>query len=167
MKDKKGSSKQYFYLRVVNRVYLVKTVDVSLFANRAFGASGSAGVPQPVQLLNIANATDAAQRFAEVNRIISGEPDPARAAGAQRGGAAASACGGCSACGRRDGEGNDGHQPLDLASGNVPAPPGDRLSGFRFPHPGRREPGCAGGHFRSARKPTADYRQADRVHGMR
>jgi len=66
-----------FYLRVINRVYLVKTVDVSLFSNRGFGAGGSAGVPQPVQLLNIANATEAAKQFAAVNDILSNAISPA------------------------------------------------------------------------------------------
>lgn len=65
-----------FYLRVINRVYLVKTVDVSLFSNRGFGAGGSAGVPQPVQLLNIANATEAAKQFAAVNDILSNANSP-------------------------------------------------------------------------------------------
>ncbi|MEO8007068.1 MAG: hypothetical protein ABI728_00905 [Betaproteobacteria bacterium] len=65
------SAARKFYLRVINRVYLVKTVDVSLFSNRGFGAGGSAGVPQPVQLLNIANATEAAKQFAAVNEILS------------------------------------------------------------------------------------------------
>jgi hypothetical protein len=60
-----------FYLRVINRVYLVKTVDVSLFSNSSFGGGASAGVPQPVQLLNIANATEAAKQFAAVNDILS------------------------------------------------------------------------------------------------
>ncbi len=66
-----------FYLRVINRVYLVKTVDVSLFSNRGFGFGGSAGVPQPVQLLNIANATEAAKQFAAVNDILSNAISPA------------------------------------------------------------------------------------------
>jgi hypothetical protein len=93
MKGKEGSAKRYFYLRVVNRVYLVKTVDVSLFDNRASGGTGSAGVPQPVQLLNIANATDAAKRFVEVNQILSGESaaHPAGTAGGADAGAAAGA----------------------------------------------------------------------------
>jgi hypothetical protein len=83
---KQGANK--FYLRVINRVYLVKTVDVSLFSNRGFGAGGSAGVPQPVQLLNIANATEAAKQFAAVNDILSNatshatsDPGAAAAAG--------------------------------------------------------------------------------------
>jgi hypothetical protein len=66
-----------FYLRVINRVYLVKTVDVSLFSNHGFGAGASAGVPQPVQLLNIANATEAAKQFAAVNEILSNATSPA------------------------------------------------------------------------------------------
>ncbi|HEV8646614.1 MAG TPA: hypothetical protein VGR01_13710 [Burkholderiales bacterium] len=75
-----------FYLRVINRVYLVKTVDVSLFSNRGFGVGGSAGVPQPVQLLNIANATEAAKQFAAVNDILSDATSPApRDAGAPAG----------------------------------------------------------------------------------
>ena len=75
-----------FYLRVINRVYLVKTVDVSLFSNRGFGAGGSAGVPQPVQLLNIANATEAAKQFAAVNEILSNAISPAtKGAGAPAG----------------------------------------------------------------------------------
>jgi len=67
-----------FYLRVINRVYLVKAVDVSLFSNRGFGLGGSAGVPQPVQLLNIANATEAAKQFAAVNDILSNASSPAK-----------------------------------------------------------------------------------------
>ena len=74
--DKKSATTR-FYLRVINRVYLVKTVDVSLFSNRSFGAGGSAGVPQPLQLLNIANATDAAKQFAAVNEILSNANSPA------------------------------------------------------------------------------------------
>jgi hypothetical protein len=70
-----------FYLRVINRVYLVKTVDVSLFSNRASSAAGSAGVPQPVQLLNIANATEAAKQFDAVNRILSNAASPVPAPG--------------------------------------------------------------------------------------
>jgi hypothetical protein len=66
--DKKA--KKDFYLRVVDRVYLVKTVDVSLFANRATAADGSAGVPGKIDLLNIANATEAAKRFDEVNKAL-------------------------------------------------------------------------------------------------
>ena len=81
---------QDFYLRVINRVYLVKTVDVSLFSNRATSAAGSAGVPQPVQLLNIANAnTDAAKQFEAINQILAnaGSPAPANAAAAGDAGA--------------------------------------------------------------------------------
>ena len=67
-----------FYLRVINRVYLVKTVDVSLFSNRATSGAGSAGVPQPVQLLNIANAnTDAAKQFEAINQILANATSPA------------------------------------------------------------------------------------------
>ena len=66
-----------FYLRVINRVYLVKSVDVSLFSNHGFGFGGSAGVPQPVQLLNLANATEAAKQFAAVNDILSKASSPA------------------------------------------------------------------------------------------
>jgi hypothetical protein len=66
-----------FYLRVINRVYLVKTVDVSLFSNRATSGAGSAGVPQPVQLLNIANAsTDAANQFNAINQILGNAASP-------------------------------------------------------------------------------------------
>jgi hypothetical protein len=65
-----------FYLRVINRVYLVKTVDVSLFSNRSSGIGASAGVPQSVQLPNIANATDAAKQFAAVNEILSKANSP-------------------------------------------------------------------------------------------
>jgi len=65
-----------FYLRVINRVYLEKTVDVSLFSNRGFGLGGSAAVPQPVQLLNVANATEAAKQFAAVNEILSKAVSP-------------------------------------------------------------------------------------------
>jgi hypothetical protein len=73
-----------FYLRVINRVYLVKAVDVSLFSNRGFGLGGSAAVPQPVQLLNVANATEAAKQFAAVNEILSNAVSPgARDAGGE------------------------------------------------------------------------------------
>lgn len=71
---KEGASKRYFYLRLVNRVYLVRTVDVSLFSNRAAGGTASAEVPQSVGLLNIGNGTDAAKRFDDINRLISGAP---------------------------------------------------------------------------------------------
>ncbi len=74
--DKKSVANK-FYLRVINRVYLVKTVDVSLFSNHAFGGGGSAGVPQPLQLLNIANATEAARQFSAVNEILSNAMAPA------------------------------------------------------------------------------------------
>lgn len=90
--------KKDFYLRVVDRVYLVKTVDVSLFANRATAADGSAGVPGKIDLLNIANATEAAKRFDEVNKALaraSGPKDdaPPPAAG-EAGGAAPISVGG-------------------------------------------------------------------------
>jgi hypothetical protein len=79
---------QEFYLRVINRVYLVKTVDVSLFSNRATSAAGSAGVPQPVQLLNIANAnTDAAKQFEAINQILANAGSPAPAGPANAGAA--------------------------------------------------------------------------------
>lgn len=69
-----------FYLRVINRVYLVKTVDVSLFSDRATSGAGSAGVPQPVQLLNIANAsTDAANQFNAINKILGNAASPGAA----------------------------------------------------------------------------------------
>jgi hypothetical protein len=75
-----------FYLRVINRVYLVKTVDVSLFSNRATSGAGSAGVPQPVQLLNIANAnTDAAKQFEAINQILANATSPAGAGAASAG----------------------------------------------------------------------------------
>lgn len=80
--EKGKANPRIFYLRVVNRVYLVKTVDVSLFSNHAFGAGGSAGVPQPLQLLNIANATEAAKQFSAVNDILSNAMSPAPKAGA-------------------------------------------------------------------------------------
>jgi hypothetical protein len=79
---------QVFYLRVINRVYLVKSVDVSLFSNRAASAAGSAGVPQPVQLLNIANAnTDAAKQFEAINQILASAGSPAPAGSANAGAA--------------------------------------------------------------------------------
>lgn len=71
----KGPAKS-FYLRVINRVYLVKTVDVSLFSNRATGADASAGVPGKVDLLNIANDTDAKKRFDELNKVLAGASGP-------------------------------------------------------------------------------------------
>jgi hypothetical protein len=70
-----------FYLRVINRVYLVKSVDVSLFSNRGFGLGGSAAVPLPVQLLNVANATEAAKQFAAVNEILSNATGPTNGSG--------------------------------------------------------------------------------------
>lgn len=69
-----------FYLRVVNRVYLVKTVDVSLFSNRASDAEGSAGVSKPVELMNISNVTEAAKQFDAVNKILSSAGAPAETA---------------------------------------------------------------------------------------
>jgi hypothetical protein len=84
---KVAAKAQAFYLRVINRVYLVKTVDVSLFSNRASSAAGSAGVPQPIQLLNIANAnTDAAKQFEAINQILANAGSPASAARGNAGG---------------------------------------------------------------------------------
>lgn len=77
-----------FYLRVINRVYLVKTVDVSLFANRATGADASAGVPKKVDLLNIGNDTEAKKRFDEVNKVLAGASGPKGEASALEAGAA-------------------------------------------------------------------------------
>ncbi len=74
-KDGKSVAK-LFYLRVVNRVYLVKTVDIALFSNSGFGAGGSAGVPKGVELLNLANATEAAKQLDAVNGIISKASSP-------------------------------------------------------------------------------------------
>jgi hypothetical protein len=88
-----GSSPSKFYLRVINRVYLIKAVDVSLFSNRGFGLGGSGGVPQPVQLLNVANATEAAKQFAAVNEILANAVSPT-ARGAGDVGAPAGASGG-------------------------------------------------------------------------
>jgi hypothetical protein len=83
---KVATKAQEFYLRVINRVYLVKAVDVSLFSNRAASAAGSAGVPQPVQLLNIANAnTDAAKQFEAINQILANAGSAAPAAPANAG----------------------------------------------------------------------------------
>jgi hypothetical protein len=60
-----------FFLRVVNRVYLTKRLDVSLFSNQSTGGSLSGGVPRPVDLLNIGNSgTNASAIFAEVNKVI-------------------------------------------------------------------------------------------------
>ncbi len=70
------SPRKDFYLRVVNRVYLVKTVDVTLFANRASAADASAGVPGKVDLLNIGNGTEAAKRFDEVNKVLARASGP-------------------------------------------------------------------------------------------
>ena len=52
-------------------------MDVSLFSNHGFGFGGSAGVPQPVQLLNVANATEVAKQLAAVNEILSIATSPA------------------------------------------------------------------------------------------
>jgi len=70
------SPRKDFYLRVVNRVYLVKTVDVTLFANRATAADGSAGVPGKIDLLNIGDGTEAAKRFDEVNKVLARASGP-------------------------------------------------------------------------------------------
>lgn len=59
------------FLRVINRVYLVKNVNVTLFSNRAFGAGASAGVPGKVELLNIAeDGAKAKKQFDAVNSIL-------------------------------------------------------------------------------------------------
>jgi hypothetical protein len=84
----------------VDRVYLVKTVDVSLFANRATAADGSAGVPGRIDLLNIANATEAAKRFDEVNKALaraSGPKEETAAAGASSAGGSAAGDGSAAA----------------------------------------------------------------------
>ncbi|MCC7549047.1 MAG: hypothetical protein IT532_14900 [Burkholderiales bacterium] len=70
---------QPFYLRVVNRVYLVKTVDVSLFSNRAAGATATAGAPRKVELLDIANPTEAKKQFDVINEMLAGSAAPGAA----------------------------------------------------------------------------------------
>ena len=75
-KEKAGSE---FFLRVVHRVYLVKTVNVTLFANRASAGEASAGVPGEVKLLNIADTTEASKRFEEVNKVLANAADPSPA----------------------------------------------------------------------------------------
>lgn len=65
-----------FFLRVVHRVYLVKTVNVSLFSNRASGADASAGIAPEVKLLNLSGTTEAAKRFDEVNKVLAAASDP-------------------------------------------------------------------------------------------
>lgn len=67
---------QKFYLRVVNRVYLVKTVDVSLFSNRSTGGTASAGAPAKVDLLNIANPTEAKKQFDVINEMLASPGAP-------------------------------------------------------------------------------------------
>jgi hypothetical protein len=61
-----------FYLRVVNRIYLVKTVDVTLFSNRGTAASASAGAPKKVELLDLGDTEKARKDFAAVNALLSG-----------------------------------------------------------------------------------------------
>ncbi len=68
-KDPKKTT--YSYLRVVNRVYLVKSVDVTLFSTEGSGAALSGGVPKPVELLSIPDAQKAQETFQSVNTIIS------------------------------------------------------------------------------------------------
>jgi len=77
---------QPFYLRVVNRVYLVKTVDVSLFSNRAAGATATAGAPRKVDLLDIANPTEAKKQFDVINEMLADSGAPAAAGAALPGG---------------------------------------------------------------------------------
>jgi hypothetical protein len=71
------SNGQQFFLRVVNRVYLTRQVDVSLFANRAGGGEGSAGIPQPLQLANIAQSgTDAAKLYDTIDAVLNRNAAP-------------------------------------------------------------------------------------------
>ncbi len=60
-----------FFLRVVNRVYLVKTVDISLLANRSSGAAADVGAGKAVELLNLGTEKETARRFDEINAVIS------------------------------------------------------------------------------------------------
>jgi hypothetical protein len=60
----------YSFLRVVNRVYLVKTVNVSMFSGQGTSAGLSAGVPKPVELLNIPDGQKATDTFTTLNDII-------------------------------------------------------------------------------------------------
>jgi hypothetical protein len=71
-KDKSRSVENPFYLRVINRVYLVSAVDVSLFSTSGQGFEGTAGAPRPVSLLNVGNATEAAKQFSAINQILPG-----------------------------------------------------------------------------------------------
>lgn len=69
--DKTGKTTR-FYLRVVNRVYLTNRVNISLFSDEAAAGGVTAGVPKPVDLLNIAvQGNRATQNFDLINQILS------------------------------------------------------------------------------------------------
>jgi hypothetical protein len=89
-----------FYLRVVNRVYLTKQVNVSLFANQATSARGTAGAPQPIELLNIGKSgTNASKIFDEVNKVINTSATQPAGTGSTPGAAAPAGAGGAGAGG--------------------------------------------------------------------
>lgn len=68
-KDAKAA--QPFFLRVVNRVYLVKTVDISLLANRSAGGAADVGAGKAVELLDLSTDKETSRRFDEINAVIS------------------------------------------------------------------------------------------------
>jgi hypothetical protein len=78
----KAKTRTYSYLRVVNRVYLVKSVNVSLFSTQGTAGSASAAVPKVVDLLNSSNAKDAATTLDSLNESISKANQPSGTAAA-------------------------------------------------------------------------------------
>lgn len=70
------------FLRVVNRVYLVKTVNISMFSGQGTSAGLSAGVPKPVELVNIPDGQKATDTFKTLNDIIAKATESVAPAGA-------------------------------------------------------------------------------------
>jgi hypothetical protein len=68
--DPKDKKTHYSYLRVVNRVYLVKTVNITLFSGQGTSGGLSVGVPKPVELMNIPDGQKAEATFKALNDII-------------------------------------------------------------------------------------------------
>jgi hypothetical protein len=68
--DTKEKKTHYSFLRVVNRVYLVKTVNITLFSGQGTSGALSAGVPKPVELMNIPDGQKAVDTFKALNDII-------------------------------------------------------------------------------------------------
>jgi hypothetical protein len=82
LSDFAPSEKRVNYLRVVNRIYLIGRVAVSIDNSESFDAGAKAGIAPPVELL-IPGRSDAPATDASAQPSTSGQPPSSSATGAQ------------------------------------------------------------------------------------